>query len=284
MIVDPQEQVIAPPPPELRWTERGAWEYANHYLAAINIPEEQLSSAMSAKLRSYAPTYNRHVRTLNMLTRHSGRPMLAWRGRRSPTRALRPPLAATESAGCLRSGTDASRSWRRRWRGCAQNWNDFVRRPRVVPIGSHRGCWGTPDERIVARADEGIAARSRRWWAPTSHVTKGSPRRPRTSKLTTVRVLPTSLDGPVVIEPVVHGDERGFFLESLPCGRARRGGSRSGVRAGQPLALPPRDRPRDAFPAGPGEARALRARRDPRRRRRTSASGHRRSGVGRASS
>lgn len=27
-------------------------------------------------------------------------------------------------------------------------------------------------------------------------------------------MLPTSLDGPVVVEPVVHGDERGFFLET----------------------------------------------------------------------
>jgi dTDP-4-dehydrorhamnose 3,5-epimerase len=33
--------------------------------------------------------------------------------------------------------------------------------------------------------------------------------------LTAVQVLPTSLDGPVVIEPVVHRDERGFFLESF---------------------------------------------------------------------
>jgi dTDP-4-dehydrorhamnose 3,5-epimerase len=29
-----------------------------------------------------------------------------------------------------------------------------------------------------------------------------------------MRVLPSSLDGPVVIEPVVHGDDRGFFLEA----------------------------------------------------------------------
>jgi dTDP-4-dehydrorhamnose 3,5-epimerase len=28
-----------------------------------------------------------------------------------------------------------------------------------------------------------------------------------------VRRLPTKLDGPILIEPVVHGDERGFFLE-----------------------------------------------------------------------
>jgi dTDP-4-dehydrorhamnose 3,5-epimerase len=32
--------------------------------------------------------------------------------------------------------------------------------------------------------------------------------------LTTVRVLSVSLDGPVLVEPVVHGDERGFFLET----------------------------------------------------------------------
>jgi dTDP-4-dehydrorhamnose 3,5-epimerase len=29
-----------------------------------------------------------------------------------------------------------------------------------------------------------------------------------------VRSLPTRLDGPVLIEPVVHGDARGFFLET----------------------------------------------------------------------
>jgi dTDP-4-dehydrorhamnose 3,5-epimerase len=29
-----------------------------------------------------------------------------------------------------------------------------------------------------------------------------------------VRSLPTKLDGPVLIEPVVHGDARGFFLET----------------------------------------------------------------------
>jgi dTDP-4-dehydrorhamnose 3,5-epimerase len=29
-----------------------------------------------------------------------------------------------------------------------------------------------------------------------------------------VRVLPTRLDGPVLLEPAVHGDARGFFVES----------------------------------------------------------------------
>jgi dTDP-4-dehydrorhamnose 3,5-epimerase len=29
-----------------------------------------------------------------------------------------------------------------------------------------------------------------------------------------VKPLPTRLDGPILVEPVVHGDERGFFLET----------------------------------------------------------------------
>jgi dTDP-4-dehydrorhamnose 3,5-epimerase len=29
-----------------------------------------------------------------------------------------------------------------------------------------------------------------------------------------MRQIPTRLDGPVLLEPIVHGDERGFFLES----------------------------------------------------------------------
>ena len=34
------------------------------------------------------------------------------------------------------------------------------------------------------------------------------------STFSVVRVLNTRLDGPLLIEPVVHGDERGFFLET----------------------------------------------------------------------
>lgn len=30
-----------------------------------------------------------------------------------------------------------------------------------------------------------------------------------------MRALPTHLEGPILLEPVVHGDERGFFLESF---------------------------------------------------------------------
>ena len=35
------------------------------------------------------------------------------------------------------------------------------------------------------------------------------------ASLAPVQVSNTSLDGPLLIEPVVHGDERGFFLESF---------------------------------------------------------------------
>jgi len=39
-----------------------------------------------------------------------------------------------------------------------------------------------------------------------------------------VRVLRTSLDGVLLIEPVVHGDERGFFLESYRADTLRQAG------------------------------------------------------------
>lgn len=43
-----------------------------------------------------------------------------------------------------------------------------------------------------------------------------SDRVPRSlASLPAVQVSKTSLDGPLLIEPVVHGDERGFFLESF---------------------------------------------------------------------
>jgi dTDP-4-dehydrorhamnose 3,5-epimerase len=34
------------------------------------------------------------------------------------------------------------------------------------------------------------------------------------AKLQPVHALPTKLEGPVLIEPIVHGDSRGFFLET----------------------------------------------------------------------
>ena len=82
--------------------------------------------------------------------------------------------------------------------------------------------------------------------------------------------LETRLDGPILIEPNVFGDERGFFCETYR--RSTLHGARhpGGVRPGQPLALGPRHRARHALPDRPrrGQARALRARRDLRRGRR----------------
>jgi len=40
------------------------------------------------------------------------------------------------------------------------------------------------------------------------------PNRKSRVKLTPVRTLPTRLGGPILIEPEVHGDARGFFLET----------------------------------------------------------------------
>ena len=59
--------------------------------------------------------------------------------------------------------------------------------------------------------------------------------------------------------PAVHGDERGFFVETF---REETLGPGRDVRAGQPLALAARDGPRHPLPdhAGPGQARPLRAR------------------------
>ena len=39
-----------------------------------------------------------------------------------------------------------------------------------------------------------------------------------------MRRLETRLDGPVLLEPVVHGDERGFFVETFRADTARRHG------------------------------------------------------------
>ena len=79
--------------------------------------------------------------------------------------------------------------------------------------------------------------------------------------------LDTQLDGPILVRPVVHGDERGFFHESYRRSSIRRARHPRGVRAGQPFALAARDRPGDAFPGRrrDGEAGALRPGGDRRR-------------------
>ena len=82
--------------------------------------------------------------------------------------------------------------------------------------------------------------------------------------------LETQLDGLVLLEPEVHGDERGFLVETFSAGGVGRGRGRRRLRPGQPLALARRDPPRPALPdrARPGEAGPLPARPDLGRRRR----------------
>ena len=52
-----------------------------------------------------------------------------------------------------------------------------------------------------------------------------------------VKVTPTAIPDVLLIEPVVYGDERGFFLETWHDAALRRGGHRAAVRAGQPQPL-----------------------------------------------
>ena len=60
--------------------------------------------------------------------------------------------------------------------------------------------------------------------------------------------LPTRLEGPILIEPVVHRDERGFFHETYRRNVYADLGMPRRVRPGQPLALGARRRPGDALP------------------------------------
>ena len=64
-----------------------------------------------------------------------------------------------------------------------------------------------------------------------------------------MRRLETRLEGPILLEPAVHGDERGFFLETARAGALAELGISRRVRAGQPVALEPRRAARDALPA-----------------------------------
>ena len=57
------------------------------------------------------------------------------------------------------------------------------------------------------------------------------------SRLTAVEVLDARLEGAKLIKPRVHGDERGFFLESFRLDRLRRRRGHGRVRPGQPFAL-----------------------------------------------
>ena len=52
-----------------------------------------------------------------------------------------------------------------------------------------------------------------------------------------MRFLPTPIPGVILVEPDVHRDARGFFLETYHAARYREGGIRETLRAGQPLAF-----------------------------------------------
>jgi SAM-dependent methyltransferase len=69
LIVDPEDKAEQPTP-ELRWPERIEVEYANHFIGLVNVSEDDLMNAMSAKLElPYAPTYNRHIRNIEVANR-----------------------------------------------------------------------------------------------------------------------------------------------------------------------------------------------------------------------
>jgi len=52
-----------------------------------------------------------------------------------------------------------------------------------------------------------------------------------------LRTIATELEGVVVVEPQVHGDERGFFLETLHIERYRAAGIELNARGGGPVQL-----------------------------------------------
>ena len=79
-----------------------------------------------------------------------------------------------------------------------------------------------------------------------------------------VKFVPTAIPEVVRVEPDVHRDARGFFVETWRENRWSEGGVARPLRAGQPLALARRHAPRPAraVPAAPGQAGARGARRD----------------------
>ena len=145
--------------------------------------------------------------------------------------------------------------------------------PRAPPGASRsaRQTCTAPSRSLGARGP-GAPVRPRRALSAVPSLPNIGQRCPLTSPAD-VRDPPRRLPGLVVIEPAVHGDERGFFVETYRRERARAAwGIPDGraLRPGQPLALHARGRARHALPGRRGrrQARALRARADPRRGRR----------------
>ena len=98
--------------------------------------------------------------------------------------------------------------------------------------------------------------------------------------------MPTRLDGLVLLAPAVHGDERGFFMETFRADAWAAHGVPTDVRAGQPLALAARHGARDPLPdpPRPGQARARARAARCSTSSSTSGAARRRSASGRASS
>jgi SAM-dependent methyltransferase len=65
LIVDPAEPTE--PEPSMQWPERIEVDYANHFIGVINVPQDAVRTVLSSKLQlSYAPTYNRHIRNIEL--------------------------------------------------------------------------------------------------------------------------------------------------------------------------------------------------------------------------
>jgi 2-polyprenyl-3-methyl-5-hydroxy-6-metoxy-1,4-benzoquinol methylase len=70
LIIDPDEPGDREPSTALRWAERVELEYANHFLAVVGYEPDVVRAASSAIVQlSYAPTYNRHIRNIELTNR-----------------------------------------------------------------------------------------------------------------------------------------------------------------------------------------------------------------------
>jgi 2-polyprenyl-3-methyl-5-hydroxy-6-metoxy-1,4-benzoquinol methylase len=101
LIVDPHDPGTHAGP-EMRWPERVEAEYANHFIGLVNFDVEQVRAVLSARIGlSYAPTYNRHIRNIEVAN------MELWR---TNARLGRSAFAHSGSAAAARSKREEWRS------------------------------------------------------------------------------------------------------------------------------------------------------------------------------
>ena len=125
--------------------------------------------------------------------------------------------------------------------------------------------------------DEGIERtvawyrENERWWAP---IRSGEYREYYERQYgkspggrMSFRRLPTEIDGVVLLEPDVHGDERGFLVETFRAEAMKLARRRCRLRPGEPQPVLRPGAARTPPAARPGEARSLCSRPDLRRRR-----------------